>query len=119
MDPIAPPPPHGLPVQNPPGAVGSLVCGIVSIVVGWFPIAGIVLGIIAIVLAGKAKKAAIAQPTVYVQGGMRVAGLVCGIIGLVWCSIVTIMWIFVAGAIATDPEFRDEFQRKLREAQER
>lgn len=67
-----------------PGAKAAKVCGILSIVfaltcVG-FPIA-IILGIVALVQQGKAKRLARAQPDVYEP--VVATGLVTGIIGLV------------------------------------
>ena len=67
------------PKQSNGFAVGSLVCGIVSLVMTFFTAAyyplfvGVVLGIIAIVLAVLAKKKG--------PSGMATAGLVLGIIG--------------------------------------
>ena len=81
---------------NPPGAVAALVCGILSIVLCWFPIAGLVLGIVAILQAGKARQHASADPDAFEQGGVRVGGFVCGIVGTVLSGIYNVYWIVFA-----------------------
>lgn len=73
----------GVPVTPPPSATGALVCGILAIVFSGFPIVGIALGIVAIVLAGK----------YYAAGGTQgtgKAGRICGIIGII-CSVIMII----------------------------
>ena len=75
---------------------GAGVCGILSIIFCWVPFAGIVLGILGIVLCNLQRKI---MPT-----GMATAGLVTGIIGLVFNVGYTIFWLCVlaiAGAAAT------------------
>jgi hypothetical protein len=74
------PTPDGLyrgPKENAPGAVASLVCGIIGLF-----LFGIVLGIVAIVNANKAKRLIASDPR-YGGGGMATAGLILGIICLV------------------------------------
>ena len=78
---------------NAPGATAALVCGILAIVLCWFPIAGLVLGIIAIVSANKAKRRASEDPDAFEQGGIRVAGFVCGIVGTALAGIYNLIWI--------------------------
>jgi len=78
---------------NAPGAVSSLVCGIISVVVCWVPIAGLVLGIIAILHHSKAKKNIQANPQSFEGGGMAVGGLVCGIVGTVTSALYTIFYV--------------------------
>jgi hypothetical protein len=65
------------PTVNAPGAVASLVCGILG-----FFICGLILGIIAITKAQEAKRAIAADPR-YTGAGMATAGMVLGIIDLV------------------------------------
>lgn len=70
-------------------AVASLVLGIIAIVLWWFSwsaIASIVLGVVGLVLAGQSKKAGF-------SGGMRTAGFVLSLIGLIGGAIATITWI--------------------------
>ncbi|MHC4493518.1 MAG: DUF4190 domain-containing protein, partial [Planctomycetota bacterium] len=62
---------------NAPGAVASLVCGILG-----FFICGLVLGIIAITKAQEAKRAIASDPR-YTGAGMATAGMVLGVIDLV------------------------------------
>ena len=73
-------------------AVGSLILGIASVILGFliFPL-GIVCGILAIVLARKAKNLG------YVDG-IRTAGVVLGVIGLIIAGIILLSAIFLAGA---------------------
>ena len=66
------------PVQQPGKglAIGSLVCGIVSLVLSWMGgLLGVVAGIVGIILSIQAKKQGFV-------GGMNTAGLVMSIIGL-------------------------------------
>ena len=77
--------------ENPPGAIASMVCGIISIVLCWIPFVGLTCGIVAVVLASRAKRIVLADQEKYLPGGMRVAGLVCGIVGTVLSSIGTIL----------------------------
>ncbi|MBT3194799.1 MAG: DUF4190 domain-containing protein [Verrucomicrobia bacterium] len=64
--------------KNAPGATSSLVWGILG-----FLICGLILGIVAISNANKAKKLIQEQPDVYTGDGLATAGLVIGIIDLV------------------------------------
>ncbi|MDE6599275.1 MAG: hypothetical protein K2K34_04265 [Oscillospiraceae bacterium] len=77
-------------------AVGSLVCGILSLVLiffGYGALLGLILGIVAIVLAVNAKKNGY-------EDGMQKAGLVLGIIGTVLCGISFVACALCAGALA-------------------
>ncbi len=67
-----------------PSPTGALVCGILAIVFCFIPIVGIVLGIVAIVLAGKYFKAGGTQ-------GQGKAGRICGIVGLILSIIMIIV----------------------------
>ena len=89
---VQPPPPNAPVQQRPPakGATASLVLGILSL---FIPVAGLILGIIAIVLGNKARK----QP----NGGLGTAGFVLGIIGTVLGSIWIIYIIIAIGMVAT------------------
>ncbi len=87
--------------ETPPGAVGSMVCGIISLVMFWVPVVGLVLGIIAIVLSNKARRDAVENPDL--PTGMATAGLVMGIIGTVigafWTIYLIIAFIFIGAAV--------------------
>jgi hypothetical protein len=74
-------------LPNAPGAVASLVLGII----GMF-CAGLILGIIAIVKARGAKAKIAANPTMYGGGGMATAGLVLGIIALIG-GVFQVIWL--------------------------
>jgi hypothetical protein len=68
-----------------PNATAVLVLGIISIATCWcYGIVGMILSIIALVLAGNGKKAYFASPEKYSQGSFNnlKAGRVCAIIGL-------------------------------------
>ena len=90
-------------------ATGALVLGLVSLVcaalaifvpakIGWLCIVALVLGIIAVVLGSKAKKACVAanEPT-----GAATAGFVCGLLGLILGAIACIVWISCAICVAS------------------
>lgn len=79
---------HGL-------AIGSLVCGIVGVVMwftGYGSIISIILGIVGLVLAGNARKAGNAE-------GIRTAGFVLSIIALVGGCIVFIYLMIVLAMV--------------------
>lgn len=68
-----------------PNSSGVLVMGIISIATCWcYGIPGIALGIISIVLSGKAKKLYNANPELYTVSSYKniKAGRICSIIGL-------------------------------------
>ena len=103
------PNPQGFYVQPPlPNAAGVLVLGILSIVFCWgYGIVGIVLGIIALSLAGKANLLVTQNPGIYSPSSISnmKAGKVCAIIGLVLSAIFLIYIIIViafVGAIFTN-----------------
>ncbi|MCP4847365.1 MAG: DUF4190 domain-containing protein [Verrucomicrobiaceae bacterium] len=90
---------------NAPGAVSSLVCGIISIVLCWVPIVGLVLGIIAIMGQSRAKKKIYADPENYEGGGLAIAGLVCGIVGTASSALYNIFWVvalLTVGAVVNE-----------------
>jgi len=86
---------HG-PKINAPGAVASLVLGIVGVVIGTFLCSGLVLGPLAIWQASSAKRAISSDP-MYGGGGMATAGMVLGIISLVLVVIVILIGIGMSG----------------------
>lgn len=93
--------------QNLPNSTGVLVMGILSIVFCFcYGIIGIVLGIIAIVLANKANKLYLGNPNTYSESSYKnmKAGKTCGIIGLCLSSlylIIIIIYISIVGAALT------------------
>lgn len=78
-------------------AVASLVLGICA-VVSWFfglgALLGMILGIIGLVLAGQAKKAGNIE-------GIRTAGFVCSLIGLIGSAIAVIIALGAVFALGT------------------
>lgn len=81
------------------GAVGALVCGIIAMIFCWIPfvnIIGLILGIVAMVLGGKARK-------ILPEGkrGMATAGFVLGIIALIISIIYLIIVIAAIAAIGS------------------
>ena len=75
-------------------ATGALVCGIFAILLAWAPLFGIILGIVAIVLAVKAVKEA-------GKDGKATGGTVCGIIGIVLSVLSFILYLVIGfGAMA-------------------
>jgi hypothetical protein len=90
----------GPPTEAPPGTVVSLVCGLLSLLCCGIPVVGLVLGIIAMVSAGRARAAVQAQPLRYIPSGMATGGLVTGIIGTVLNSLVILFWTVVILLIA-------------------
>ncbi|MDR0402486.1 MAG: hypothetical protein LBH35_02725 [Treponema sp.] len=79
-------------------AIAALVCGIIGIVLGWFPVinyAALVLAILGIVFGAIAIKNAPAD-----KKGIATAGLVLGIIGTVCAGIGVIACTLCAAAAA-------------------
>ena len=105
---------HG-PLLSAPGAVAALVCGILSIVVCWIPLVGLILGIVALVMASKAKAAAVREPDRFVPGGVRVGGFVCGIIGTVFSGFYLIWWIFIVLFVVSNKDALGDFEKGLQD----
>lgn len=82
-------------------AVASLVTGIVSIVLCWVPLIGLVCGVLGLVFYAKAKKALEAGEALPNSKGMYTAGMITGIIGLVFSFFYTIAWVIVMLAVGT------------------
>ncbi len=78
--------------DNVPGAVTSMVLGIVGLVVSFFPIAGLVLGILALNYSKKARKLLAAQSSLK-GSGFITTGLVTGILAVIFCGLLTLFWI--------------------------
>lgn len=75
--------------------IASLVCGIISVVFmffGYSALVGLILGVVAIILAVNAKKKGYTE-------GIQKAGLVLGIIGTVLCAISFVSCVLCAGVI--------------------
>lgn len=98
-------------LQQPvPNATGVLVLGILSIVFCWcYGVVGIILGIVALVLAGKGKAAYDANPGAYTESSLKNlnAGKICAIIGLalnvLWLIYIVVIIAAVGLDALTDP----------------
>ena len=78
-------------------ATASMVLGIISVVLWFFgfsAIVSVILGVVGLILAGNAKKAGF-------MGGIRTAGFVLSLIGLIGGALVFIACVAVVGAIGT------------------
>ena len=118
MPPAGQVPMQGIPVQNMAGApapvaqpspTGALICGILAIVFCWLPLVGIVLGIVAIVLAGKYFKAG----GTLSQGK---AGRICGIVGLVLSGIMIVIssiMMFAMLAVLDDYDISNQYTSSI------
>ncbi len=84
-----------------PGAIPSLVLGIIGTVFGACYAAGLIPSIIGLVFAMKARKALAANAAQYQSPGMATAGLVLSIIGLVASAIGIIIIIVAIVAVIT------------------
>ena len=84
--------------NNIPGkgaATASLVLGIISVVLwffGYSALVSVILGIVGLILAGNAKKAGF-------NGGIRTAGFVLSLIGLIGGAIFFVAWVACVGAL--------------------
>lgn len=90
--------------QNLPNSTGVLVMGILSIVFCFcYGVIGIVLGIIAIVLANKANKLYLENPNTYSESSYKnmKAGKICGIVGLCLSGLYIIFIIIYIAFFAT------------------
>lgn len=89
-----PTPPGDVPGKG--AAIGSLVCGIIAVVFWFFGVSAIVsviLGIVGLVLASNSKKAGF-------NGGLRTAGFILSLLGLIFGGIIFVSCIACAGMFA-------------------
>ena len=78
-------------------AIASLVLGIIAVVLwffGYSSLISIVLGVIGLILASKSKSLGF-------QGGLRTAGFVLSLIGLIGGALVFVACVACAGALAS------------------
>lgn len=78
-------------------AIASLVLGIIAVVLWFFGVSAlvsVVLGIVGLVCAGNAKKAGFV-------GGVRTAGFILSLIGLIGGAVVFIACVACVGALGT------------------
>ena len=79
-------------------ATGALICGILAILASPTVLLGIILGIVAVVLAILSKKQS--------RSGQATAGLICGIIGAVLSILLVVAGVAIVGQVMNDPEFQ-------------
>ena len=73
-------------------AITSMILGIISVILCWVPIIGLVLAIISLVFAVKGLK----KSKITNKGrGFSIAGISCGVAGIVLNVVYTIVWIFM------------------------
>lgn len=105
------------PVQQPlPNATAVLVLGILSILFGCcFNVVGVIMGIIALVLAGKDMKLYRESPEVYTQSSYNNlnAGRITAIIGLV----IGLIFLIYTIVLFTTGNFFEQYQEMLKEMQ--
>jgi hypothetical protein len=95
------------------GFVLSLVAGGLLIVSGGIStILSLGLSIAGIVQSNRGKRKVRSGETTR-NSGLAQAGFIIGIVSLVLSSLATIAWIFIAILIATDDEFRDDFENEF------
>ena len=76
-------------------AIGSLICGIVSVVFWFFGVTAIlslIIGIVGMVLASMAKKQGF-------SGGMQTAGFVLSLLGVIFGAIIFVSCVVCAGVL--------------------
>jgi hypothetical protein len=93
-----------------PNATATLILGIISILTCCIWGGGLVLGIIALVLAGKDKKLYLLNPEAYTKGSYEnlKAGKVCAIIGVIISALYLLLIVIAIGlfgiAVLTNPQ---------------
>lgn len=114
---------HPLEQRPLPNATAVLVLGILSIVTCFcYGVLGIILGIIALVLASKDKALYMSAPDNYLQNSFKnmSTGRICAIIGIVLSVLYLVMIIGVIAFIGFDALGNpDEMMRRIQELQKR
>lgn len=83
-----------------PKSVSGFVCGLLGLLLDWFPLLGLILSIVGVALCCSGKKEVAKDPQAYTGTGMLTAGQVLGIIGIVVSAIVlvfTLVWCVILG----------------------
>lgn len=97
---------YGAPLPKNSLGVWSLVLGILA-VLG----CGLLTGIAAIITGHKSRKAQ--QEGQADNGGMGLAGIITGWVGIAWTTIYVVIMIFFVGMAINDPAFQDELEQEL------
>jgi hypothetical protein len=104
-----------------PNATAVLVLGILSIVTCFcYGFIGLILGIIALVLAAKDKRLYLASPEIFTQTSYKnlSAGRICAIIGLILSAIYILCMVILIVLIGIDAIGNpDEMMRRMQELQ--
>jgi hypothetical protein len=82
---------------HPPGAVASLVCGVLSVMTWWLPLLGAPLAIIALIQGRRAGR--VSEPDAFQPPGLATAGQVCGVIGLACALVATLAGLVLIAAV--------------------
>lgn len=85
--------------SHPPGAIASLVFGILALLTWFVPALGFLLGALAITTSRRANASLAAMPEAYTAGDLHTAGLVTGVIGLVLSVLATAWFVLVIGVM--------------------
>ncbi len=102
-----------------PNATAVLVLGILSIVTCFcYGLVGLILGIIALVLASKDKRLYSASPEIFTQASYKNlnAGRICAIVGLILSAIYILCMVIIIVMIGVDAIGNpDEMMRRMQE----
>lgn len=94
-------PKTNMPQVNCPGAIASLILGILSLLSGCLMV-GLILGIVGAVIAGNGNKAYMANPSRYKGMGMLKAGRITSILGIIFGAIALVGAIISAVIVGGD-----------------
>ncbi len=73
---------------HPPGAVASLVCGVLGVMTWWLPVLAAPLAVMALVLGRRAAR--VGEPEAFQPPALATAGQVCGVIALAGALVATL-----------------------------
>lgn len=104
--------------QSAPNSTAVLVLGILSLVLWCCYGIGLILGIIALVLASSGLKEYNANPEMYTSIGNLKAGRVCAIIGVSLGAIYVIWWVFYFVILGHTMVGMQEMLQQIQDAQE-
>jgi hypothetical protein len=83
----------------PPGTHASLACGILALVLFWLPLAGLVCGLVALMLALWARRSLVAKPELFRESDFIAAGLIFGLVGLAMSFLANLIWLVLINAV--------------------
>ena len=97
---------YGAPMPKNSLGVWSLVLGILA-VLG----CGLLTGIAAIITGHKSRTAQ--REGQADNGGMGLAGIITGWVGIAWTTIYLVIMVFFVGMAINDPDFQDSFEQEM------